>query len=196
MKKIVLLVSIFLLTGCAQAPVAPEETANTEEMSFAELSCLTSFEASELDEETVGLIFEHTRDYYLDQIPALFQNENFLNLKAKSNVASLCVWDDQTAFVLYGDFGENNNAIGLLTNEGMVSVYENNAGGGDIGLCRIFGYLGGLLYECAGGDGPGGHYKRSVLLPSGENKVLQDCTYSSENSDETVTTCQSDSLGW
>lgn len=196
MKKTILFFSIFLLVGCNQISLDQEETVTTEEITLGELSCLTSYEAKEFDEDMVNTSFEHTKDYFLAQIPTLFQNQTFIDLKAKSNVASLCVWDDQTAFILYGEFGEFNNAIGLLTDEGLVTTYENNRGGGDIGLCQISGYLDGLLYECGGGDGPGGHYKRSVLIPSGEAIVLQDCTYSSENSDETITTCQSDSLEW
>lgn len=84
------------------------------------------------------------------------------------------------AFVLSGDFGKENNIIGYITKEGSIMLDKQYSQPmGDIGVCGVSGFIdGNLMYQCAGGDGPGGFSSWYVLKKDAQKSVLiKSCTY-------------------
>lgn len=118
-------------------------------------------------------------------VDSLFSDPQFLNWFEVSDYSKqICLTDRQeAAFIIYGQYDQvgddvNNNLIGLFT-EGkkLITNQQYNAGGGDIGLCRIDGFIErNVIYSCGGGDGPCGHNTTFVLdRSSGESKVIKQC---------------------
>ncbi|MFA5843169.1 MAG: hypothetical protein WC882_05910 [Candidatus Gracilibacteria bacterium] len=156
------------------------------EVSLTAPACVRISNQDFFTEENVRVALDSFHEYSLKEISALFQNTEFQALKAKSEYSSLCLWYNAAAFAFYGDYGEFNNVVGLNTREGFVTSYQFIKNSGDIGACTMVGYLDGVIYECAGGDGPFSFKKEFLLMPEGETKTIQDCEYSGGYSDGTV----------
>jgi len=184
MKKYLVSAFVFVLLLAACTPVQESSVS-------LDGACLTAYGQEDFTVGQVLKTFEDVPEYKLRDVPALFANPEFSGLLETAEVFSLCA-EDSLSFVLYGYAGDYNNVIGQFSQDELVLSYQYNRGTGDIGLCRIVGELDGLLYTCGGGDGPFSSYKLFHMDSEGEVRTIEDCEFSSENSDETVATCSTD----
>jgi hypothetical protein len=146
-----------------------------------------------ISKHQVGLL----KPFYL-----LLHDEQFEEISAASTYGMICsdLYHSYSAtFALYGDYGEENNAIGMYDGENLVVEYLFNQDMGDIGACRIIGRMGNsLLYSCGGGDGPFSFHKYFLLNTEGENLTVQDCSRGAgdeSNEYEVIEKCEVDLLG-
>ena len=107
--------------------------------------------------------------------------------------------DSLSAFVMNGNFGKENNIVGFVTKSGEVIIDKQyNQPTGDVGLCGISGFMdGNLMYQCAGGDGPGGFSSWYILRKDTQKSVLlKACTYQAGTEDGKVeqTKCEKNTL--
>jgi uncharacterized protein YceK len=88
------------------------------------------------------------------------------------------------AFLMYGDFGKENNLIGLIMEDAatseltLVTGKQYNQSSGDLGVCSIDGAIeqSNIIYSCGGGDGPGGWDRVYILNPkTGSSQLIKDC---------------------
>ncbi len=183
---------ILLLSACT--PVQEVPVAETEnEMVWLDNACLTASQLENFTEENVLEAFSDLADYKKETIAKLFAEDGFIKLKAQGEYFSLCA-QDSLSFVMYGNYGEYNNVIGRYESGSLVTNYQYNRGMGDIGVCSIVGEFNGLFYICGGGDGPASFYKLYRMDTEGKTTTIEDCEYSSENSDVSVGTCTTDLL--
>ena len=103
-----------------------------------------------------------------------FNNPELVELEKDGKLYQVCYsYRDEISFVLFGEYGDYNNVIGIFTGEEFIIDKQYNKGMGDIGLCSIDGYIErNLIYACGGGDGPGGHNSIYILDRSNQDSVL------------------------
>lgn len=120
-------------------------------------------------------------DLDLSKVPADYQG-----YLSKGQLQQVCDFDrGDKAFIMYGDFGKENNVIGFLTQD--FNTGENkwlfdkqyDLGIGDIGVCHLNGVIErNLVYSCGGGDGPGGFNTVYVFdRKTGTSKIIKKCDY-------------------
>jgi hypothetical protein len=128
-------------------------------------------------------------DYDFSQVP-----QEYKELIAQGGLQQVCEYEySGTAFVLYAELPDYNNLIGFFTEdlatgeEKLLLAKQKNPPMGDIGVCRLTGLIeGNLIYNCGGGDGPGG-FNTVYLLDrvTGKSKIIKKCEFF-----EDKTTCE------
>ncbi|MCX6739980.1 MAG: hypothetical protein NTZ49_01995 [Candidatus Parcubacteria bacterium] len=111
---------------------------------------------------------------------------DYQNYLGQGGLQQVCISDrGDKAFIMYGDFGKENNIVGFFTQDSATGENkwlfdkQYDLGMGDIGVCHIDGFIErNLVYSCGGGDGPGGFNTVYVLdRKTGTSKIIKKCDY-------------------
>lgn len=143
---------------------------------------------------------ERTKNFFSQQkffdesiFDKFFADEKYIDFTKTGELFQICLRSDDTiGFTLYGQYGTDNNMVGIYRDSKFVTQTHNVPNSGDIGLCTIDGFIEDVLvYSCGGGDGGGGWNKIYTLdFISSESQLIKDCEFYLEDN-----TCTNNVLG-
>lgn len=212
MKKIIFLFAVSLILGGCSFAVTPKNGITADQLSaLNQKNQDLSSQVSKLQEDNKSLQAENesntsimpdnfgNMDTFCYSLKEFKQfNEVFPELSldsltvdqktnlGKGNVYQVCEnFNGDKSFVMYGDYGNNNNLIGFYAldsatgGQKMLIDFQYNQGVGDIGVCQVNGFIErNLVYSCGGGDGPGGFNTVYMLeRATGKSKIIKKCEY-------------------